>query len=65
MKVVCSLCDTVHEIDPNTPLGKRFSNHPLKTFLCTRCHDRIADKTKRRLEKQYEAKEDKIATHLP
>ncbi len=65
MKITCSLCDVTQEIDPNTPLGKHLSNHPLKTFLCTRCHDRITEKINKRLSDPYVSKEDKVTALLP
>ncbi|BBW96841.1 YlaI family protein [Geobacillus sp. FSL W8-0032] len=49
MRVKCVLCDQIETIDDESPLAKRLRNRPIHTYMCHKCHDRISEKTKRRL----------------
>lgn len=62
MKIQCALCDTVKWIDDHTFIAKRFRNHPLKTFLCEPCKQRIAEKTIARTMKTGQITENKSST---
>jgi len=50
MKVKCVICDKIEEIDSNSFTGKRLRNHPLVTYVCKNCQDRITQKTEKRKE---------------
>lgn len=50
MRVKCVLCDKVETIDDETLLAKRLRNRPIHTYMCQDCHDRIAKRTKERLQ---------------
>lgn len=45
MKIQCVLCDEVEEIGPDSTLGKKLRNRLLYTYVCQKCHQRIARKT--------------------
>lgn len=49
MKVKCVLCDKIEHLDDETLLAKRLRNRPIHTFMCEECHNRITEKTKKRL----------------
>nr|WP_106783984.1 YlaI family protein [Lysinibacillus timonensis] len=49
MRVKCVICDTINNLDDDLPLSKRLRNRPIHTYMCTSCHDRIAEKTEERL----------------
>jgi uncharacterized protein YlaI len=49
MKVKCVLCDKIDVIDDESLLAKRLRNRPIHTYMCSQCHERIAEKTKARL----------------
>ncbi|WP_028398876.1 YlaI family protein [Ectobacillus panaciterrae] len=50
MRVKCILCEIIEQLDDENPLAKRLRNRPIHTYMCQRCHDRIAERTKERLE---------------
>lgn len=50
MKVQCVICDQQSEIDDHSPLAKKLRNRPIHTYMCERCHKRIEQKTKSRIE---------------
>ncbi|WP_025026253.1 YlaI family protein [Caldalkalibacillus mannanilyticus] len=50
MRVKCVLCNKIQEIDRDSVKGKRLRNHPLVTYMCEECNDRIRDKTEKRRE---------------
>jgi len=49
MEVKCVLCDKIERLDDDTPLAKKLRNRPIHTYMCNECHERIAEKTKKRL----------------
>lgn len=49
MRVQCVICDTIHELEDDSPLAKKLRNRPMHTYMCETCHDRIAQKTYERL----------------
>lgn len=63
MKLTCMLCDKVDHIDDDSLLAKRYRNHPLKTYLCTACKDRITEKTLERRKKHHPASAEEKAIH--
>ncbi|GAA0350608.1 YlaI family protein [Bacillus horti] len=48
MKVQCVICDQVEEIHPDSLLGKKLRNHPLVTYMCLPCKERITENTEKR-----------------
>lgn len=50
MKVQCAICDRIDELSDDLPLAKKLRNRPIHTYMCPVCHDRIEEKTKRRLD---------------
>lgn len=48
MKVQCVICDKVEDIDADSVLGKKLRNHPLVTYMCLSCKERIAENTEKR-----------------
>jgi len=48
MKVKCVLCNKIQEIDRDSITGKRLRNHPLVTYMCQDCNERISNKTEAR-----------------
>ncbi|AEB24119.1 YlaI family protein [Bacillus sp. L381] len=49
MRVKCSICDKIEQIDDETLTAKRLRNRPIHTYMCQECHDRIKVKTEARL----------------
>ncbi|MEL3960394.1 YlaI family protein [Lysinibacillus endophyticus] len=49
MRVKCVICDTVNDLDDNSPLAKKLRNRPIHTYMCEPCRDRITIKTEQRL----------------
>lgn len=50
MRVKCVICDAVEVLDDHILESKRLRNRPIQTFMCTNCHGRIADNTKKRVD---------------
>ncbi|MFD2443374.1 YlaI family protein [Bacillus sp. CGMCC 1.16607] len=50
MKVKCVICDKVESIENESLQAKRLRNRPIHTFMCKDCDERIAEKTKVRLD---------------
>lgn len=50
MRVKCVICDKVESIENETLQAKRLRNRPIHTFMCKECDDRIAAKTKERID---------------
>ncbi|WP_084315629.1 YlaI family protein [Thalassobacillus devorans] len=49
MRVQCVICDEINSIDSNCLQAKRLRNRRLTTYMCPSCHERIGEKTKKRL----------------
>ncbi|MDA1475685.1 YlaI family protein [Bacillus changyiensis] len=49
MRVKCSLCDKIDQLDDDTQIAKRLRNRPIHTYLCNECHERIKIKTENRM----------------
>ena len=49
MKVQCAICDRIDELPDELPLAKKLRNRPIHTYMCPVCHDRIEERTNRRL----------------
>lgn len=45
MKVQCVLCEKIEEINPDSVLGKKLRHHPLSTYMCNSCTQRITENT--------------------
>lgn len=45
MRVKCIICDTINQIDDDSPLAKRLRNRPIHTYMCDECYDRVKIKT--------------------
>lgn len=67
MRVQCVICDTIKNIDSYCLQAKRLRNRRINTFMCEPCHERIAEKTNKRLETgQFKFhRERKKEKHLP
>ncbi len=50
MRVKCVICDKIEAIDDETLQAKRLRNRPIHTYMCQACNDRIAEKTRTRLD---------------
>jgi uncharacterized protein YlaI len=50
MRVKCVICDKVESIETDSVLAKRLRNRPIHTFMCKECEERIAVRTKTRLD---------------
>ncbi|MFD1205885.1 MULTISPECIES: YlaI family protein [Sporosarcina] len=49
MRVKCVLCDEIGNLPEDTPLAKKLRNHPINTYMCEQCKDRITNETNRRI----------------
>ncbi|MRH41900.1 DUF2197 domain-containing protein [Aquibacillus halophilus] len=49
MRVKCVICDSIDNIDGNSPQAKRLRNRRIHMYLCPTCDQRIGEKTKERL----------------
>ncbi|MFD1018029.1 YlaI family protein [Thalassobacillus hwangdonensis] len=49
MRVKCVLCDTIESIDSHCLEAKRLRNRRLHTYMCSPCHQRIKEKTTKRV----------------
>lgn len=49
MRVKCVLCDEISQLADDTPLAKKLRNHPINTFMCIPCSDRITQLTEARI----------------
>ncbi|MGW8457972.1 YlaI family protein [Bacillus atrophaeus] len=49
MRVQCSICDKIEQIDDETLMAKRLRNRPIHTYMCQVCHERIKIRTEERL----------------
>ncbi|WP_147058383.1 YlaI family protein [Sporosarcina luteola] len=49
MRVKCVLCDEIGQLVDDTPLAKKLRNHPINTYMCERCSERITENTIHRL----------------
>ncbi|MBM7608226.1 YlaI family protein [Ureibacillus composti] len=49
MRVKCVICDTITNLDDDSPLSKKLRNRPIHTYMCDDCHERIATKTEARV----------------
>ncbi len=49
MRVKCALCEIIEDIDDYSLQAKRLRNRPIHTYMCEKCHDRIAEKTEKRV----------------
>ena len=49
MKVQCVICDKIDELPHDLPLAKKLRNRPIHTYMCTKCHQRIEERTNERL----------------
>ncbi|RSK26888.1 DUF2197 domain-containing protein [Bacillus sp. HMF5848] len=50
MRVKCVICDQIEQLDDHILAAKKLRNRPIHTYMCQPCHERIAKKTKERLE---------------
>jgi uncharacterized protein YlaI len=50
MRVKCVICDKVESIENESLQAKRLRNRPIHTFMCKECDERIAEKTKVRVD---------------
>lgn len=54
MKIKCMICDRVNEVEDQSLLAKKMRNKPLTSYICTECHDRVAENTKAHMPKKEE-----------
>lgn len=45
LRVKCVLCDEIGQLHDDTPLAKKLRNHPINTYMCDQCNERIAEFT--------------------
>jgi uncharacterized protein YlaI len=50
MRVKCVICDKIESINDDTLQAKQLRNRPIHTYMCTPCHERIAENTIKRVE---------------
>ncbi|MDW0115861.1 YlaI family protein [Sporosarcina thermotolerans] len=49
MRVKCVLCDEIGQLQDDTPLAKKLRNHPINTYMCDQCNERITNYTNLRV----------------
>ncbi|RUL55943.1 MULTISPECIES: YlaI family protein [Lysinibacillus] len=49
MRVKCVICDSINNLDDDSPLAKKLRNRPIHTYMCEQCHDRVKENTEKRL----------------
>ncbi|MEI2664879.1 YlaI family protein [Rossellomorea sp. LJF3] len=49
MRVKCALCEVIENIDDYSLQAKKLRNRPIHTYMCEKCHDRIKEKTEKRV----------------
>lgn len=49
MRVKCVICDSVNNLEDDSPLAKKLRNRPIHTFMCDECRERITKKTEARI----------------
>ncbi|MDC1541856.1 YlaI family protein [Candidatus Pseudothioglobus singularis] len=49
MKVKCTICDKIDDLDHDSFQAKRLRNRMNSMYLCKECYDRITEKTRQRL----------------
>ena len=49
MRVKCVICDSINNLDDDSPLAKKLRNRPIHTYMCEQCHGRIKENTEKRL----------------
>jgi len=49
MRVKCVLCDEIGQLPDDLPLAKKLRNHPINTYMCETCNERITLETGKRL----------------
>ncbi|MDW0111910.1 MULTISPECIES: YlaI family protein [Sporosarcina] len=49
MRVKCVLCDEIGKLPDDHPLAKKLRNHPINTYMCDNCNERISEQTHSRL----------------
>ncbi|WP_110929291.1 YlaI family protein [Bacillus massiliglaciei] len=50
MRVKCVICDEIESIADDCPEAKKLRNRPIHTYMCQKCHQRIEERTKARIE---------------
>jgi uncharacterized protein YlaI len=50
MRVKCVICDVIESINDETLQAKQLRNRPIHTYMCSDCHKRIAENTKKRIQ---------------
>lgn len=60
MEVKCSLCESIEELDDESPLAKKLRNRPIHTYMCHECHQRITERTNER----FKNTEYKVSHHV-
>ena len=45
MRVKCVLCDEIGQLVDDAPLAKKLRNHPINTYMCDNCSERITEQT--------------------
>ena len=43
------MCEHIDILDSDSIEAKKLKNHPIYTYMCINCHDKIAKKTKKRM----------------
>ncbi|MCF6093552.1 YlaI family protein [Microaerobacter geothermalis] len=52
MRAQCVLCDKIVHIENESLLAKRLKNHPLLTYLCSPCTEKINHKLREKQSKK-------------
>lgn len=49
MKARCIVCEKIDILDNDSVEARRLKNHPIRTYMCTNCNDKITQKTNQRM----------------
>lgn len=49
MKARCIVCEQIDILDNDSIEAKNLKNHPIRTYMCACCNDKISKKTKQRM----------------
>jgi uncharacterized protein YlaI len=50
VRVKCVICDKIDTIEDESLTAKRLRNRPIHTYMCHDCNQRIAERTKTRMQ---------------
>ena len=65
MKAKCILCEKIDILDNDSFEAKKLINHPISTYMCTSCTDKISVQTKKRMKTgQYKVYKGETSTEI-